>query len=348
MRSDVIYNPMAECPQWLNFLAQVQPDPEVQRFLQTFFGYAATGDIKGQIIPFFVGRGLNGKGVLIKVLRKVFGAYQTVAPKSIVIKQKNGDGHPADLDSVRHARWATLSEFSDDTHFDCGKLQNATGGGDLTARGMGENFLVFDPHVVFSVDTNCVPFIAEPTDAMKRRILIIDWAVSFKGRVDENLADKLCEELPGILNWLRSGAMEYYRGGLKNVPDAILKSTEALWDSVDSVRQWIESECIRDIAAKTDCKILGHSYSDWCKDNLIPPCGNHKFNRRLRSSEIEITKSNSRYFAMGLRLRNEAEQCFDGIKKQDVAPIEAPPLKKPPTSAETPEPPVKKARRMIQ
>ncbi len=347
MRSEVVYDPLAECPQWLAFLDQVQPEAEVQKFLQTFFGYAATGDIAGHIIPFFVGQGANGKGVLINVLRKVFGAYQTVPPKSMVIKQKNGDAHPADLDSVRYVRWATLSEFNEDTHFDCGKLKNVTGGDTLTARGMHQNFSAFEPHVVFTADTNAIPQIPEPTDSMKRRIVIIDWPISFKGREDRNLQEKLLEELPGILNWLVQGAKNYYRGGLLKVPESVQRATDALWESVDSVGQWIESECVRDTSARTDCKILGRSYAAWCQENRIPECGNWKFNRRLRSSGIETNKSNGRCFANGLRLRTQLEQNFIGCDSQNATPQETPPPKKPPVSAEANQPASKKMRRVI-
>src|SRR5690606_6885755 len=58
----VKYVPGAKCPAYEAFIARVQPDETMRRFLHQWGGYSLTGDIGEHKLAFFHGGGRNGKG----------------------------------------------------------------------------------------------------------------------------------------------------------------------------------------------------------------------------------------------------------------------------------------------
>lgn len=48
--SNITYDPAAECPRFMRFLYDIQPDADIRRFLQRYFGYCLTGAINEQIV----------------------------------------------------------------------------------------------------------------------------------------------------------------------------------------------------------------------------------------------------------------------------------------------------------
>jgi putative DNA primase/helicase len=79
---DFAYERAAPEPrQWLNFLHQLWPDdPEAISALQEIFGYCLTGDTAQQKAFLLVGPKRSGKGTVARVLARLVGFHNTVAP----------------------------------------------------------------------------------------------------------------------------------------------------------------------------------------------------------------------------------------------------------------------------
>ena len=74
--SSVQYEQTACCPRWEQFLHEVFcDDEELIGYAQRFAGYCLTGDTSEQCLLFMVGKGANGKSVLLETLRKLLGDY---------------------------------------------------------------------------------------------------------------------------------------------------------------------------------------------------------------------------------------------------------------------------------
>ena len=187
MRSKIAYDPLAECPKWDGFLLQSQPDQAVRRYLQALMGYAATGHTNMNEIYFFKGSGGNGKGVFIETLRWVMGSFSMVASKTLVVKQHNTTPHPTDKASLEGKRWATLSELADSGALDASALKELSGGNELTAHKMHKDFGDFQMQATITCDTNDVPYISDNSPAIMRRLVVIDWPISFIGNPDRQL-----------------------------------------------------------------------------------------------------------------------------------------------------------------
>src|SRR5258708_25390626 len=71
----VTYDPEATCPTYDRFLAEVQPDEKVRRFLHQWGGLSLTGDVSEHRMVVFWGKGANGKSTLLESWAHVAGGH---------------------------------------------------------------------------------------------------------------------------------------------------------------------------------------------------------------------------------------------------------------------------------
>jgi P4 family phage/plasmid primase-like protien len=346
--SSVIYDPLASCPLWEDFLAKVLPDKDVANYYQALVGYQLTGSTEVQQIYFHRGVGGNGKGVANEVLMRVFDDYVVIGSKTLVAKSKNGsESHPTVLAALAGARWVNISELDDLTHLDCGAIKNYTGGGKQTARRIGKDFFDFWPTWTITCDTNDIPYVKETSPAMRRRLILIEWnykacpelTVNFESdpeavKPDKKLAEKIiATEASGVLNWAIDGTRRFYDGALDfdRIPHAVRVATALLWQQLDTTGQWLKEECALDGQAHTNKKILFNSYTAWNKENGFPNSTSNAFTRRMRQAGFSFRESNGQGIYAGLRLRTEVEKKALYSDSPDALAIEAPPVEtKPP------------------
>jgi putative DNA primase/helicase len=106
----VTFDPAATCPVYDQFLAEVQPDARMRRFLHQWAGLSLTGDISPQRMVIFWGRGSNGKSTLVETWAAVAGGYGTSIPIESFLDQgrarRGGEPtpDPAGLSGVRFLR----------------------------------------------------------------------------------------------------------------------------------------------------------------------------------------------------------------------------------------------------
>jgi len=71
--SPVEFDAEARCPRFIDFLNRVQPDADIQVFLQRWAGYCLTGDTTEQTLVFNYGIGANGKSVFVDLIARLMG-----------------------------------------------------------------------------------------------------------------------------------------------------------------------------------------------------------------------------------------------------------------------------------
>ena len=76
---------------------------------------------------------------------------------------------------------------------------------------------------------------------------------------DKDLGIKLTAELPGILNWVIKGYLEWQEQGL-NPPQGILDQVSAYKTEMDSIAQFIEQECSLEADTKFSASKLYEAY----------------------------------------------------------------------------------------
>jgi putative DNA primase/helicase len=232
-----------ECPRWCNFLAEVTGgDRELQAFLQRLAGYVVSGSVREQVVVVLHGTGANGKSVFLDVLLRILGDYGLAASMDVFTASPH-DRHPTELARLHGARLVTATETTKGRFWNEARLKQLTGGDRIAARFMRRDFFEFTPRFKIVLAGNELPHLASVTDAMRRRILIVPFAVTIaKEKRIPDLVEQLRPEWPGILKWAIEGSLEWQRIGLAP-PARVRDATSEYFEGEDLIGQFIADRC---------------------------------------------------------------------------------------------------------
>lgn len=234
----VIYDPDAKCPRFDAFLQQIQPNIEMRRFLQRWFGLSMSGlDI--QKLAFFHGGGANGKSVLVDLMARMMGDYSATAKiESLTGKnKKSGSDSQPDLIPLIGARMVRTSEPEEGERLQEGLVKALTGGEPMMVRALYTDMITFQPIFKLTISGNHLPDIRGGDDGIWRRLMLVTFPVQIaeKNRIPKKeLDDILWQERSGILNWLVEGLLDYLSGGLRE-PAEVSAATEGYRKDSDPI-----------------------------------------------------------------------------------------------------------------
>lgn len=279
--AEVNYEPDAECPKFMKFLARVQPDESMQRYLARLAGYMMTGSTREQILSMFVGIGANGKTTWIEAVSFVLGEYATVIPFSSLLHddRKSGSQATPDLARLPGRRLVAAVEPDVGARLSESVIKTLTGGDRMIVRHLNRDFFEFWPQFKLALAVNNKPDIRGTDDGIWRRIHVVDWPVQIpKEERDLQLLDKLKAEAPGILNWILGGYAEYREIGLAP-PASVLAATQAYRSERDPIGDFLASCTIAEPLERVRASALYEAYTLWCKVNARDPASNNLFGR---------------------------------------------------------------------
>lgn len=300
----VTYDPKAQCPQFLRFLAtilnaheDIESAQELGAFLQCYLGYTLTGSTREQCFAVLHGAGSNGKSTLLNAVRFLMGDYSKQATPDTLMQKKFGDGISNDVARLRGARMVTAIETNEGRRLDEAKIKEMTGGDPVTARFMRQEFFEFIPEFKIFLATNHKPEIQGIDDGIWRRVRLIPFDVQFwnpaKGEsgpahleADKTLEEKLKTELPGILNWAISGCIRWQSEGLP-APKKILEATADYRTEQDPLETFLTEKCFQGPQCKVTNKDLSEAYDEWRKAENCPPLSHRAFPTRMKQKGYE-------------------------------------------------------------
>lgn len=306
----VAYAADAACPRWEQFLAEVfADDPELPGFLRLLTGYLLTGDTREQAVFFLVGKGANGKSVLLETLRTLLRDYVRDTPVSTFLDRR--DTATNDLAALVGARLVTASEGSSAQAFNEALLKRLTGEDPITCRFLYREHFTYYPTYKLLFATNEVPRFTSQTYATKRRVRVIPFRRTFYGADDgrqplrdPDLREKLRAELPGILAWAVRGCREWQEGGLP-IPAVVTQETAGLLEAMDPLADFLATECTRHPAAEVETGALWRAYTDWCAREERPAAYRNRepFTRSLSQRDgVELRRRHRGRYLSGLGL----------------------------------------------
>lgn len=234
----VEFDPEAKCPRFDAFLQQIQPNIEMRRFLQRWFGLSMSGmDI--QKLAFFHGGGANGKSVLVDLMARIFGDYAATAKiESLTGKnKKSGSDSQPDLIPLIGARFVRTSEPEEGERLQEGLVKALTGGEPMMVRALYTDMIVFQPIFKLTISGNHLPDIRGGDDGIWRRLMLVQFPVQIpehKRIPKKELDEILWAERAGILNWLVEGLLDYLSGGLQE-PQDVMAATEGYRKESDPI-----------------------------------------------------------------------------------------------------------------
>ncbi len=237
MQLGTTYDLDADAPRWKQFLREVFVDEELISYIQRAVGYSLTGDTSEQVVFLCHGSGANGKSVFLNVLGDLLGDYSAVATFD-TFDANNRSGNSNDLAALVGKRLVTVSEIEENKRLAEAKIKSLTGGDLITCRFLHKEFFTYRPQFKIWMAMNHLPNIRGNDVGIWRRVHLIPFEQSFRGREDRQLTDKLRSEMAGILNWALEGLRMWQKDEL-GTPTAVAKAIESYRTDCDSVGQWI-------------------------------------------------------------------------------------------------------------
>lgn len=331
----VEYNPQASYERFAAFVLEIMGgDTPRAEFLQRWFGYCATGDVREQKLVCHVGPGANGKGTLLTAVQDVLGDYVGTAPPGLLTAPNGSERHPTEIADLFGRRMVTAHENDSGAELREGFVKQATGGDRLKARWMRADFFEFAPTHKLQLLTNHKPMVRGQDFGIWRRILLVGYPLRFgtahelaEGKADRlrdnSLGEALKAERQGVLRWLVEGAMQWHLGGL-SPPDSVLAAVREYQSSQDRIAMFLDECCElgQDLwVAISGLDGIYPAYQRWCKDSGYSTLGRGRFLDELgrlvqgfRKERVNVGKGDDRRKvsgAFGLRLAADVADFSD-------------------------------------
>ena len=302
--TDVPYYENARCPRWLEFLLEVfDGDEELIAFLKRAVGYSLTGDTREHVLFVLHGSGRNGKTTLLEILQRVTGDFAQTTPFDTFARVRGGHGPRNDLARLHRARIAIATESGEGRHLDEATIKLVTGGDTIAARFLYSEHFQFKPQFKVWLATNHRPRVDGDDDAMWARLCLIPFEVSFRGREDRGLTDKLARELAGVLTWALEGCLEWQRDGLGLAP-AVERATDEYREDEDVLGAFLDQCCER--RGWVGTVELREAYLDFTKGIGERPLVASQLGRRLKERKIIRRRGDrNEWIYEGLALKDE-------------------------------------------
>jgi putative DNA primase/helicase len=287
------FNPDAKAPKFEKFLHEITLGREcLKNILLEYIGYVLSGSPyiyqKALIMD---GGGKNGKTTLLKVIKKLVGHknLSNISIDSLVNNIFSSSG--------LHGKLVNISEEEPPKSFSekNGVFKNLTGDGTVNAQYKYGDAFEFDNRAKLIVTYNELPYLADTTAGMLRRLMIVpfdyDLETAHADKVNPLIDDDLEAELEGIFNLALEG---YYRlsrqkGFTKSV--YVDAKIEAIHTYSDIVYAFINDSCE---LTKSENDVLDQSklydayeayHKDTSGDRVLTKAG---FTRRLKKYGVNI------------------------------------------------------------
>jgi putative DNA primase/helicase len=303
--SPVEHDPLAAAPLWKKTLGEIFADnAKTIAFLQRWAGYALSELLSDHVVVIAYGSGRNGKSTVIEILHEVMGDYSTVTAFGTFVEARNRDdtGPRPDIVRLRGARLISTTEGTFGSYLDESTIKRLSGGDRIYARGMreaGDEFTVVGKCIL---QTNHRPLVRGADLAIKSRLRLLPFPVSFAGREDPTLADKLCGELPGILNWLIRGYRVFAETKAVGTCPAVEAATRGFFSDMDLIQEFLDEWVVADAGGETLFEDLYRAYEEHCRATGTKPLSGRRFGEALTEKGIAADKRGGRAVRGDVRL----------------------------------------------
>ena len=206
------YNPDASYRVWDKFINDVTADdPKKSELLQFIPAYVLFPNCKFEKIFCLTGSGGNGKTVYLRIIRQLFGDENVSAVKPDALKES------FQLISLKDSLINIAGEIKSNLRGVEEIMKEISSGELISACFKGKQFVNFTPRAKLLFSLNGQLESSDTSDATTRRLVIVDFKVSFvdipnpndpyERLKDVDITDKLMGELNsgGIFNWVYNG-----------------------------------------------------------------------------------------------------------------------------------------------
>lgn len=313
------YDADAVAPTWLAFLDQVlEADDKRIALLGEWFGYVLCGGTELQKIFSMFGPKRCGKGTVLRVIIALLGQRYVASPATL-----DSLAGPFGQQKFIGTRLATFSDvqwvgnhlseavgillaISGEDHQDVAQKNRTEWKGKLQTR--------------FMFAGNDRPKFSNTSGALAGRMEHLQFRISFYGREDHTLTDRLMRELPGIFNWALEGwrRLQAQRGKFTQT-ELGMKAAEDVERNASPVSAFVKDECAIEPSARIKLDDLHREYMRWRATERMDGAitiTTASLSRNLLSAfptisterEGSARRGDRTHWVNGIRLREEGEE----------------------------------------
>lgn len=293
---------------WLQFLKEsFGVDPEAIQLLQMWMGYLLTADTRHQKMLLVIGPRRSGKGTLARLITKLVGEDNVVAPSSQGLADRFG------LQPLLGKTLAIMGDVRAD------ELNLASLSETLLAISGEDSVTVHRKHLTsvtvrlptrFMLMANGLPRFRDSSLALPGRFLVLETKQSFFGKEDTELDAKLAAELPGILLWAIEGWKLLRERGMFPVPSSSQHIIDELNSVSSPIREFLGQRCVFGKRDSVLALALFKAWSSWCDETGESPGTVQQFGSHLREAIPSLTSkrgTGQKLVYLGIGLREPAE-----------------------------------------
>ncbi len=305
----VDYAPTAEAPVWSAFLDRIMAgNQQLITFLQRAAGYGCTGSVREECLFFLHGTGKNGKSKFLGGIHDALGDYASTAAPDLLMAKRGDGNHPTELADLFGRRFVSTIESEDGRRFAESLLKMLTGGDQVKARGLYENFWEFNPTHKFYLASNHRPVIKGTDLGIWRRILLIPFEVTIpEAEQDKCLAEKLTGERAGLLAWLVAGCIAWQQDGLQP-PEQVRAATESYKQQMDTIGDFLRDRCEEADGLSARSSAIYEAYKQWCQETGEKAESQKALSGRLEERGLKKERDMRGIFWSGIAVAPEEAQ----------------------------------------
>jgi P4 family phage/plasmid primase-like protien len=276
----------------------------VQLWLQRWFGYCLTASFQDRVFACFWGEGANGKSVLTKLFRWLYGDYAATLQFASLLddRQRRGSEATPDLAKLPGVRAVFAGEPKKGARLDDGLIKQVTGGDEINVRKLHHDFFDLQPTFKVTLAFNNKPIVRDDSQGMWSRVMLVPFQATIpESRQDKSLLDKLKAEGPGVLNWALDGFRMWREQGLAP-PEAILGASAEWRSESDQIGLFLEMATVRDPAEKVSAGALFACYEGWARAMEVRPVSQTLFGRQLTKRQILASRDGEKRYRIGVKV----------------------------------------------
>ncbi|MFF4363685.1 phage/plasmid primase, P4 family [Streptomyces sp. NPDC001604] len=286
------YDPDATAPTWEAFLRQVWPDdPASIAALQEWFGYVLSGRTDQQKILLIVGPTRSGKGTIARVLAGLVGEGNMAGP-TLASLGSNFGLSPLLGKSLAVVADARLT--GRDGHQVVERLLTISGEDTIDVDRKFKDPWTGKLPTRLMILSNELPNFGDSSGVIARRFVVLNMTVSWLGREDTALTDKLNAEMPGILNWALDGLARLEANGRFTVPPSSQEAVTTMQDTASPTSAFVRECCETGPACEVTAEELWMAWRHWADDNGVRPGTKAMMGRNLQSVVPQVRRTRPR------------------------------------------------------
>jgi putative DNA primase/helicase len=323
----VDYDRRAQCPRFERYLADVlpldcyTPKGDSRGFIWELIGYTLYSGNPLHIAVLLYGKGRNGKGTLIRVLRRLLGGHNcsTVGLHELVDNRFRA--------ATLYGKLANVAGDLDSRWLDNTAMFKAITGGDAI-QGEHKYGAVFDftPWALPFYSANKAFGSADSSEGWVARWIVVPFPTSFIGRENRKLDSELTTdaEIRGILARAIKALPTLMERGRLPEPESVKQAKSMFILASDGVRNWLDEHCVLDPNAWTPRTTMHRNYRLDADGSGAKSLSAHNFYNRVEQiNGIYLTTRNGVRGFSGVRLVDmrdrETEPDGEGAQGADSA-----------------------------